>query len=235
MGEFLGGGMSGGAIGGLLLETRVGWELTLAALLLSYVLSMTVSWLYIWTYQGLSYLRSFANTLAIAGVVACMVMLAIGDDIARGLGLVGALTVIRFRTNLKDSRDLMFVFAALAIGVACGVMAFAVAILGTGVFGLAMLHLSFASFGSRRQFNAVLRVQVPSAQEAQRAVGALLQRFTHSYVLINLRETSNEVQEHAYHLKLRDPADKGQLLHALAAVPGVGSANLLLQDSSVEP
>lgn len=222
-------------MGAMMLETRVGWELTLAALLLSYVLSMVVSWIYIWTYQGLSYLRSFANTLAIAGVVSALVMLAIGDDIARGLGLVGALTVIRFRTNLKDSRDLMFVFAALAIGVACGVLAFSVAILGTVVFGLAMLHLSFASFGSRRQHNAVLRVQVQGGGDAQRSLLQLLSRYVPSHALINLRDVGEGVQEHAYHLKLRQPDDRGQLLKALGEVPGVGSANLLMQDTALEP
>jgi hypothetical protein len=81
------------------METRIGWDLTLAALLLAFALSMVISWVYVATYQGLSYLRSFANTLAIAGVVSALVMLAIGDDVARGLGLVGALTVIRFRTS----------------------------------------------------------------------------------------------------------------------------------------
>ena len=70
-------------------------SLALAALLLSYALSMTISWVYVATYSGLSYVRSFATTLAVAGVVAAIVMLAIGDDVARGLGLVGALTVIR--------------------------------------------------------------------------------------------------------------------------------------------
>src|SRR5688572_3048637 len=74
------------------METRIGWDLTLAALLLSLALSMILSWVYVATYHGLSYVRSFANTIAIAGVVSSIVMLAIGDDVARGIGLVGALT-----------------------------------------------------------------------------------------------------------------------------------------------
>ena len=73
------------------METRIGWDLALAALLLSYALSMTISWVYVATYSGLSYVRSFATTLAVAGVVASIVMLAIGEDVARGLGLFGAL------------------------------------------------------------------------------------------------------------------------------------------------
>lgn len=217
------------------MDTRIGWDLTLAALLLALALSMVVSWVYVATYQGLSYVRSFATTLAIAGVVSALVMLAIGDDIARGLGLVGAITVIRFRTTLKDTRDLMFAFVALAIGVACGVLAFPVAILGTAVFCAAMTYLSFSSFGSRRLYNAVLRVQVPSGSEEQRSVGQALARFTPSFVLINMRDLGGGTQEHVYHLKLRDAAEKGQILQSLSAIPGVSGATLLMQDRSIEP
>ncbi|MFO0577103.1 MAG: DUF4956 domain-containing protein [Polyangia bacterium] len=217
------------------MDTRIGWDVTLAALLLALALSMVVSWVYVATYQGLSYVRSFATTLAIAGVVSALVMLAIGDDIARGLGLVGAITVIRFRTTLKDTRDLMFAFVALAIGVACGVLAFPVAILGTIVFCAAMTYLSFSSFGSRRLYNAVLRVQVPSGSDEQRSVGQALARFTPSFVLINMRDLGSGTQEHVYHLQLRDAAEKGQILQSLSAIPGVSGATLLMQDRSIEP
>lgn len=217
------------------METRIGWDLTMAALLLSFALSLTIAWVYVATYRGLSYVRSFATTLAIAGVVSALVMLAIGDDVARGLGLVGALTVIRFRTSLKDTRDLMFAFAALGVGVACGVLAFAVAILGTAVFCLGIAYLSFSDFGSRQLFNAVLRVQVPSELHEQSAFMQVLARYAPGSALINLRDLGGGAQEHAYHVRLRDLRVKGTLLQSLAALPGVTGATLLMQDTSVEP
>ena len=70
------------------MDSRIGWDLTLAALLLSLALSLVVSWVYVATYRGLSYVRGFATTLGISGVVSALVMLAIGDDVARGIGLV---------------------------------------------------------------------------------------------------------------------------------------------------
>lgn len=217
------------------METRIGWDLALAALLLAFALSMTISWVYVTTYQGLSYVRSFATTLAIAGVVSAIVMLAIGDDIARGLGIVGALTVIRFRSTLKDTRDLMFAFATLSVGVACGVLSFTVAICGTGVFCAGILYLSFSTFGSRRLYNAVLRVQVPADKAQQQPVSKLISRFCASFVLINMRDLGGGSQEHAYHLRLRDPAEKGQLLESLSTISGVSGATLLMQDTSIEP
>jgi uncharacterized membrane protein YhiD involved in acid resistance len=217
------------------METRIGWDLTLAALLLSLALSMILSWVYVATYHGLSYVRSFANTIAIAGVVSSIVMLAIGDDVARGIGLVGALTVIRFRTTLKDTRDLMFAFVALAVGVACGVLAFAVAVLGTVVFCFGVTYLSFSSFGSRRLHNAVLRLHVPVDPANQASVSQVIAKFASSSVLINMRDLGGGMQEHAYHLKLRDNAEKGQILQLVSAISGVTGATLLMQDTSIEP
>lgn len=217
------------------MENRLGWDLTLSALLLAFALSMVISWVYVFTYSGLSYMRSFANTLAIAGVVAALVMLAIGDDVARGLGLVGALTVIRFRSSLKDTQDLMFVFASLGIGVACGVLAFSAAIIGTAVFCAATVYLAFAAHGSRNLYNAVLRLQTPVHGAELTALSEVIASYAPNYVLINLRDLGGGKQEHAYHINLRDPQEKGQLLKELSALPGICGATLLMQDTSIEP
>ena len=164
-----------------------------------------------------------------------LVMLAIGDDVARGIGLVGALTVIRFRSTLKDTRDLMFAFATLAIGVACGVLAFAVAILGAAVFCVAMLYLCFSDYGMRRMFNAVLKIQVPPQENEQKAVAGVLGKYTINYVLIHSRDLGGGTQEHSYHLRLRDAAQKGLIVKTLGEIPGVVNASLLMQDTSLEP
>ena len=61
-------------------------------------------------------------------------MIAIGDNVARGIGIVGSLAIIRFRTNLRDPRDLVFLFAALGAGVACGVQSYIAAAFATALF-----------------------------------------------------------------------------------------------------
>jgi len=216
-------------------DTRLGWELTLAALLLAFALSMIVSWVYSATYRGLSYVRSFAVMLAVAGVVSALVMLAIGDEIARGLGLVGAIAVIRFRTSLKDTRDLMFAFAALAIGIACGTLAFPVAILGTAVFCVAVTYLSLSGFGSRLPYNAILRLQVPGDGDSGQALQEVLKKYAPGFLLINLRDLGERAQEHAYQLRLGSQHEREQIMTALSSIAGVRGATLLMQDSAVEP
>jgi uncharacterized membrane protein YhiD involved in acid resistance len=216
------------------MDMRIGWDLALWAMLLAFALSMVVAWTYILTYQGLSYSRGFVQTLAIGGTISALVMLAIGDDIARGIGLVGALTVIRFRSTLKDTRDLMFVFTSLAVGVACGVQAFSVAVVGTLTFVAGWFFLAWSNFGSRQQFNAVLRLHLPSNPFQQKAFQEVLARYCRSSVLINLRDVGTESQEHAYHVKLSDPATKGKFVAELTAVPGLVGITLLMQDTAIE-
>jgi uncharacterized membrane protein YhiD involved in acid resistance len=215
------------------MEMRTGWDLALACLLLAFALSMVIAWVYTLTYRGLSYMRGFTQTLAIGGVISALVMLAIGDDIARGLGVVGALTIVRFRSTLKEPRDLMFIFVTLAVGVACGVQTFAIAIVGTAVFSLGMVYVSFASFGSRRRFDAVLRLRLPSAAD-EGALMQILKRHCRAFSLINLREVGVEAREHAYHVKLTRPDERGSLLHDLEAIPGLSGTTLLMQDTTVE-
>jgi hypothetical protein len=216
------------------MEMRISWDLALACLLLALSLSLIIAWVYTVTYQGLSYLRGFTQTLAVAGVISALVMLAIGDDIARGLGVVGALTIVRFRSTLKDPRDLLFVFTSLAVGIACGVQTFAIAIVGTAVFSAAMLYISFASFGSRRQFDAVLRVRLPKDAAEEPAFLEVLKRHCRAFVLINLRDMGGGAQEHVYHVRLARQETKGTLLSDLGALPGLTGTTLLMQDTTVE-
>jgi len=214
--------------------TRVGWDIALASLLLAFATSMVIATVYTITYAGIGYLRSFVQTIALSGLVAALVMIAIGDDVARGLGMVGALTLIRFRTTLKDTRDLIFVFASLGVGVACGVQAFAPALLGTLMFCLAALYLSWSEFGSRVQFDIMLRFQGPSDVEHSEQVRAVLDRYCRGLSLIDLRSAGDNQQEYAYHLKLSRAGTETALLRDLERVPGVGSASMFTRDASLE-
>lgn len=216
------------------MEMRIGWDLALASLLLSFVLSMAVAWTYTISYQGLSYARTFTQTLAIGGVVSALVMLAIGDDVARGIGLVGALTVIRLRSTLKDTRDLMFVFASLAAGVAAGVQAFSVAVTGTGMFCVVMLWLSWSTFGSRRRFDAVLRVRFAPDPEREKEVAAVLRRHCRETSLLSVRDTGTNAEERSYHVRLGRPDARVRLLDEMGRLAGLGGVTLLMQDSALE-
>src|SRR4029077_14184751 len=184
-------------------------------LLLSCVLSTGLAWIYRATYHGVALQRGFAQTLALGGPLGAIALFAGGDDIARGLGLVGALTLIRFRATLKDTRDLVFAFASLAIGVACGVTSLGIAVLGALVFSSASLLLYWTGFGSRRSYDAVLRLRAGYEEGAQTALARVLGRHCRGFTLVNMRDLGGEVQEQSYQLRLGNRRAGGALLRDL--------------------
>jgi uncharacterized membrane protein YhiD involved in acid resistance len=216
------------------MDPKIGWEIAVASLSLALVLTLGVAWLYTLTYEGLSYSRGFTQSLALGGVLSAVVMLAIGNDIARGLGLMGALSLVRFRASIKEPRDLLFIFASQGFGVACGVQAYTVAVLGALVFGLATIVVSFSAFGSKHHFDAVLRLRLPVDAQIVATFNALLDKDCEAHSLLNLRDLGNDGQEHTYQLKFFDLAGKVAFVSELSRITGASGVTLLMQEQHVE-
>src|SRR5690606_18277070 len=98
------------------------------ALGLSFVLCLVIAWVYRYTHKGVSYSQQYVHTLVLMGTIVSLIMLIIGSNVARAFALVGALSIIRFRNAMKETRDVGFIFMAMAIGMAIGTRFF---LLGT--------------------------------------------------------------------------------------------------------
>jgi hypothetical protein len=202
-----------------------------SSLALALGLCFALSALYTATYQGVAYLKGYAQTLALAGLASATVMVCVGDSIARGIGIFGAVNLVQIRSTVKDTRDLMFAFMTLAVGVCCGVGAWSIAVLATALFTLAILFQSFSDFGARRGVSAVLRVRVTPA--ALTALPAVLAKHTTRALLSSSRTLGPEGTEQTWQLRLAGAPAQAALL---AELPGAGAsdASLLLQDDSLE-
>jgi len=204
------------------------------AFLVSFVLCSMLAWVYRKTDEGLSYSRTFIQALILGGVISTVMIMAIGNNLARGLGILGTLAIIRFRTHIRDPRDIMFLFACLAIGISCGASVFTVAIVGTLGFCLVAWYLHIAPFTSRRDFEGLLRF-VFSAGDEPAGISGALQQHCSSWQLIAVREAmQGNGQEYSYHVRLHDPACQGELIKSIQAIGGVSNVNLLMQRSTVE-
>ncbi len=122
----------------------------LITVLCSFFLASLLVLTYELTTKGIHRPVHFLQSMALISIVAATVMQAIGDSIARGLGMLGALAIIRFRTVLNDPRNMAFMFAALATGIACGVFGFTIAFIGTIGFCVAAVLLRFSPLAHRR-------------------------------------------------------------------------------------
>ncbi|NCC52955.1 MAG: DUF4956 domain-containing protein [Spartobacteria bacterium] len=205
------------------------------AMLAAFVLCMWHAAVYRWTFQGFSYSRSFIHAMVLGGMVTAMLIMAIGNNLARGLGILGTLAVIRFRTPIRDPRDMIFLFAALATGIACGATVYMVAIVCSFSVGLAALFLHFSPFASRRNFEGLLRFNAPPEREAQEQVEEVLRKYCREFSLVAMREASQgEACEFAYHVQLRDPSYRTELVEAVKRVAMVEDPTLLMHRATVE-
>ena len=117
-------------------------------LTLSFILGVVVSLIYKRTHKGLSYSQSFMITNIFVSVIVCMVIMIIGNNLARAFALVGALSIIRFRTVVKDTKDTAYIFWALAVGMASGTGSYFLALAGTAMISVIALILHQTNFGS---------------------------------------------------------------------------------------
>ena len=211
------------------------WVGPFCSLLAAFVFGQSLAWVYERTYVGLSYSRGFSHTLVLVCVAASILVLAMNHSIVAGIGLFGVLSMIRFRTDLKTSRDLGFVMGAAALGVSSGVEAWMVGILGTLVFASVALYLATGPFGSRRRFDGVLRFHIEPGQEGESAVRQLLADFCRRSVLLSTVDIdSGRLSEHMYQVKFFDLEESGKLLHGLREDARTRETRLMLQDSTSE-
>lgn len=197
-----------------------------AAIALAFVLSMLVATVYAWLHRDTPVPPTFVRTLAVAGIVSALVVLAVGDNVARGIGLVGALTVIRFRSTLKDPLDLIFAFAALATGVAAGAQAYAAAVFGTAVF-LGAAVLATWVFRPAASFDAILTLRTRGDVEGLEALSRVLRQYSRSHALVRVRQIGPSEQEHSYQVSLRAPESHASLLRDVEREAGASDALLV--------
>lgn len=211
------------------------WQVILLSTLLAFVLSQCIALTYERTYEGMSYSRALFQTLALASIISATLMYTIGNNLARGIGIAGIFAIIRFRTNLRDPRDIVFVFASLAVGVACGINAYSLAITGAVMFIAAAFYLRYVPLGRRHYFDGLLRFQMPPGAEHAEHVQELLKESCRKATLITLREVAQGEQlEYAYQIKLRHTAHKDALVQHLVQIPHVMNVSLMMQETTVD-
>ena len=205
-------------------------------LVLSFLLSMAFALVYQHTFRGFTYSRSYIHTMVLGSMVTCMLIMAVGNNLARGMGILGTLAIIRFRTPVRDPRDAMFLFACLGVGIACGAGMPLVAVIGAGAINLVALLLHWTPFASRREYEGLLRFAMPVHDaQAEQAVQDILVRFCASFYLLGMRDAEQgDSMEFSYQVKLLDPAYHKDLVEAFKQAGRFEDVVLLMQRTTIE-
>ncbi len=162
-------------------------------LILSFILSAFIGWVYKTTHRGTSYTQSFVFTLVMNGMIVALVMLIVGSNIARAFSLVGALSIIRFRNAVKETRDVGFIFLTMAVGMAVGTRFYLLAIVAAGVISLAVILMTRLDWFAREMATQILRIYVPNDTAFDNLFDSTFIKYTSVSELISVDTVQNGV------------------------------------------
>jgi hypothetical protein len=184
---------------------------------LSFVLSAGIGWVYRFTHRNVSYSQSYVQTLVILGMLIALIMLVVGSNIARAFALVGALSVVRFRNAIKETRDVGFIFLVMAIGMAVGTRFYTLGVAAAVAISLiivVMYRFNWFALDVQRQ---VVKVQVPADGEYTAGIQDVLIAFTSEFELVSMESIrGGALTEIMYTVRLRKGREPGELIAALS-------------------
>jgi hypothetical protein len=192
------------------------------ALLLAFACGHAVAWMYMFTHTGLSYSRSYVNTLIIMPVIVALVMMILANNLVIAFGLMAIFAMVRFRSILRDTLDTAYVLSVIVLGLACGTLKFTSAILGCVAVLAVMFYFWATAFGTRHRYDLILNIQWvrPAAELAQ--LRQLLQRHSRSLQCASQRSNQGyQGIDLSYRLLLRNPERTEELLEEVRALAGV--------------
>ena len=194
------------------------WLTIIFSLVLAFAVGLFIAWTYRRNYRGVMYSNNFTLTLVLMTLITCPVVMCIRESIQLSMGMVGALSIVRFRTAVKDPLDTAYMFWALTMGILLGAGQFfltALAVVGIAVLITVLVHIQSKRLGS---FLLVIRM----GDEAERAANQIVAGIRIQQ--LKSKTVSSNGIEATYEVRVDKP---DALLAKLRSVPGVYDATLV--------
>lgn len=205
------------------------------ALILSFVLSLVIGWVYRATHKGVSYSQQYVHTLVLMGTVVSLIMLIIGSNVARAFALVGALSIIRFRNAMKETRDVGFIFLVMALGMAVGTRFYLLAIFATAALSAFVIILSRFNLFAKEITERMLRIRFPVDRDYESAFEAPFQTHLEEYRVISVETVrAGVLQEVVLSVVLKSSTTPSALLEAIRAVNDNNKVTLVIGQQAVD-
>lgn len=186
------------------------------------------------SHEGSIYSKKFNVSLVALTIITTSVMVVIGNNIALSLGMVGALSIVRFRTAIKDSRDTVYIFWAIVVGICCGSGDYLAAAAGSAVIFVVLLL-----FGRIRSDNRVLLI-LRTARVNESKVESLIFQYYNRKAVLRAKNTTEESTEYIYELNgkyLRRPGggklNEKSITDAVYEIGGIEYFNIVMQNDEI--
>jgi len=187
-------------------QTTLSWEQIAANILVSGILGFLIFISYMISHRGTIYSKKFNVSLVVLTVLTSMVMTVIGNNVALSLGMVGALSIVRFRTAIKDSRDTVYIFWTIIVGICCGVGDFIVA--GIGSMFVFLLLLLFGAIKNNNRMLVIIR----GGRTKEAAIQAVMFKFFGAKAIMRVKNSTSDSIEFIYEItaKMLTQAERKQ-------------------------
>ena len=203
------------------MQVKMPIQTVLLVLLVAFLVSLIIYLTYKNTYTGVLYNPRFNVSLIMITMITTMVMVVIGSNISVSLGMVGALSIIRFRTAVKDPRDTAFIFWCVVSGLACGTQNYTIVIVGS-VFICLILFL-FKKFTTKNnKYVLIIKGKSFDLKEVEKTLDKKQKDYLckGKYISVNGMET-------IYDVKIKDSKISDDIIVSLSKVSGVNTINIV--------
>lgn len=190
------------------------------ALVLAFGVGLFIFFVYKKTYAGVMYSSSFGVTLVALTMITTLVILAVTSNIVLSLGMVGALSIVRFRTAIKEPMDIAFLFWSIAVGIVLAAGLIPLAVFGTVIIGIILLVFA----NQKDNTNPYIVVLALDGNDAEKAATEYLAQNTKKCVMKSKTARKDKVE---VNLEVRLNNDNTDFINTLAAMPGVQNAVLV--------
>ncbi|MFY0627335.1 MAG: DUF4956 domain-containing protein [Reichenbachiella sp.] len=206
------------------------FEIAFFSILISFALSSVIAFTYHLTNQGAALSRNFVQAMILSSIVTCMVIMAVGNNVAAGFGIMGAIAIIRFRMRVENPRNIIFIFASLSVGIAAGVYGYSIAIAGTSVFSIIAFLLYASPYGSKRlnkefSLTFLLLTEIPVAE-----LQSILREKCEDFRMLTVANR-NRGDRYEYFVTLRQEISKDEFYAFLKSKEGIENVKMERSDN----
>lgn len=200
---------------------------TAGALLLGFAISL----LYIKTHKHSGYAPSFAVTLVMLPIIIAIIILLIGDNVARAFSLAGAFTIIRFRSAPADPKDITYIFFTLAVGLALGLGYIGYSVLFTLILAVVIGFMESFKYACPKNDHMILKVTVPEDLNYQNLITDILEEYTVNHKLKKVKTADfGALFETVYYIELKNDCDQKEMIDKIRARNGNLNVQLLFRE-----
>ncbi|MBU1176982.1 DUF4956 domain-containing protein [Patescibacteria group bacterium] len=213
----------------------IGVNMIVFNIAMSFILSLIISLIYQKTHKGLSYSQTFVISLVILCTLSSVIMMVIGNVLIIAVALLGAFTIIRFRTAIKDPKDVSFILFSLIVGMAVGTGSYDIGIIATIMISLIVYFLDKINFGSITKHDYVLTFSLNKEKAHSDVYESVFKKYLKFNDLLNINtQQEGEIMDFTFNIKFLSNVKMDDFIKELSSLDYLNNVDLIATKNDIE-